>query len=358
MQAEAVTASRLEAEVLSRQEALRKEFEAANKIYMEAAAMATEANRKASIAKALNEQEERRLAALPTLAKLAQQAAVEEHAKRVKAEQEVAGLRQRRVSEEESAEDNINKIRQAISKQRLVNRIRAAEDARIAAAAVEAARQARLELAKKQAVDEKFAGAEQEAKELRESAQVLASQMVVNATAELTAKVASSTLGASQEEQALALAMREYELLKAQATRSADDAVDAQRVAYEDRARADIANSNSDAIDSVAAQTIAAKKNYTASVSQAVEEAKTERERSEVAKATHETAYVAAFTAGSAAVEQLKDLVDKRGEVSGDVQYATRMAEVSPERFLAGVAAGIQGTKPGEQIPGLSSFAR
>lgn len=341
LQSEATSAAARMAETRKRQEELRQQFWEADRTYQQAADAAAEAKRKAALAKAYREAEKRRVAALPSLARAAQEDAIWEHEQRVAAETQLEELRRKTAAAKDN-DGQLDSIRAALTKQRLINRVRAAEDARIMAAAKDAATKARLELKQRALNVDAVKEAALAASAARDNATLLAGQIVANATAELTAQVAKATSAAAQREQEVALAVQEYEFLKQQAERSAANVTAAQKQAFGDRAMADAALNRYQAYGVVAAAMGDKAEDSSSTAADAVDKVNSTREKASVTFSERDEAEKEAFATADGAVEALKAVATKAGKTNGLTEYAADISDLSPNSFLSGVAAGMK----------------
>jgi len=311
--------------------------------YKVATEKAARAQQKAAVISALEEQEAKRVAALPALARMAQQQAIVEHEKRKVAETQVVEARQLRENAEKTQGDSLVKLHQAVSKQRLVNRIRAAEDARIANAALQSAMLARSELAAKQKLSDTVNAAVEKALSERRDASILAGQALVNATADLTKQVTTATAEMTQQDTVMQNA--KYDLLKLQyqAEQSQKDAVSAQSKAYEDRARADAAIVASKLLKK-SADCEDDKLDDTTGALKTAKDQQVEDESVQTAKiSAKEKAELKAFKAQDKAVKNLEEAATVYGDADSGTKSYVKMAQIRPEGFIGGVANGITG---------------
>jgi len=276
---------------------------------------------------------------------MAQQQAIEEHQKRLDAEAKLVEARKKRIAVEETQGDSLMNIRQAITKQRLVNRIRAAEDARIAEAALQAAELTRKEMEQRKLITEKVNEAVEAALASRKDATLLTGQVLVNATAGLTAKVSAANANTATMDASVVMAARELDELRAQAETSKSEALKAQQAAYEDRARADAAKLGSGILDKVKDCEDEKLANQTEALKTAQVQAATDAQSAASSVATMKAAEEAAFTSQGLAIRNLKTAAETVGNKTATQLYVGEVSQIAPEAFINGVASGIVGGK-------------
>eukprot|EP00928_Gymnodinium_smaydae_P087375 TRINITY_DN71645_c0_g1_i1.p1 TRINITY_DN71645_c0_g1~~TRINITY_DN71645_c0_g1_i1.p1 ORF type:complete len:513 (-),score=161.94 TRINITY_DN71645_c0_g1_i1:19-1422(-) len=331
-----------------RYEALKKEFEEADKAYKQQNREVEEAKAKLAVAKQIGDDERRRAAALPSLARLAQKQALEEHERRVAAEKRVEELRKVRKQAEEARGSSMDRIRQAITKQRLINRVQAAEDARIIEAATEAARVARGEILRQQIVEKQVQDALDAAQRDRETAARLAAAVLLNATRAANAQVANHSAQVTQLEQDKAVQRRSLELLRQQAERSADLAAAAAKIAAEDRARARAAAEQEAGHLQVAAQMEGQAANLSAEVISAATRAEQQQAEADAAAAARGAAVADAAGAQAGAVRSLKVAAQDMSRVASVSQNAGKLAAAAPAAFIRGINSTLSASASGD----------
>eukprot|EP00927_Polykrikos_kofoidii_P027335 TRINITY_DN24086_c0_g2_i1.p1 TRINITY_DN24086_c0_g2~~TRINITY_DN24086_c0_g2_i1.p1 ORF type:complete len:511 (+),score=97.03 TRINITY_DN24086_c0_g2_i1:140-1672(+) len=344
LQARAADAERVRTAQAEIVEAKRKEMEVLQDCLKAASVAADSFSKKASVAAMQRLQEDQRIAALPALAKKAREMAAEERRKRLEAEERVVAARNERVRVEQERIERLDQLRKAITKQRVINRVRAAEDARITSAAIEAARQARAEVASRHLSMEKLEAAAVSGDEHMKAAKVLASQAIVNATETLTGRVSGSAAKSVQAQFALADAKRTVDELREKAATSAAAAQEAQRLAFEDRSRADAARLGKVALEDFAVQQREAYQSTEAAVPTSRQNVTAAAGRLIAATAEKNKAVSDAFKRESEAVRALKLTADKAGQVSGLTSYAQDLAGTAPAAFIDGLSRGFMET--------------
>mmetsp|Transcript_86940 Transcript_86940/g.243663 ORF Transcript_86940/g.243663 Transcript_86940/m.243663 type:complete len:480 (+) Transcript_86940:132-1571(+) len=340
-QGEATRRDSLMQENLKRQQELLKQLQELGDAYNVTASQASDAKERARTVSALADEEAKRIAALPLLARMAQEQALQEHAKRLAAEGALAEAHAARAKDQSSAGSRLEQIRQDITKQRLMNRIRAAEDARIASAALEAARRAKADVQHEKEIAEKVAAAVNEKLASQRDAMASAVQEFITASANATAKVSAATAEAAQYDTKVALAKVELEHLREAAEKSAEVALRRQQEAYEDRAKADAAVLTAAMLNESKNCEEGKLNNHTTALESAKANFTNLDHLAKENSAAESMAEEAARTAQNKAVEDLKKSAGKLASVYASTQYASEIAKVAPEAFVKGFADAV-----------------
>jgi hypothetical protein len=357
LQDAAKAAQKEKAKLEVEQEEFLKKFSDENKEYERVSAKAAETKRQADLAQAFRLEEQRRLDVLPSLARMAQADAMAEHQKRLAAEAKLRDLREK-VAQAKETDKSFDDIRAENTKQRLANRIRAAEHARIATAAKDAAEKARLEMRRKADCEKKENATTEAAENLRKEASEAAKQQLDRATAELTSRVTQTASQTVQEEQAVASASLQYDLLKKQAELSSAAAIEAQRLAYEERAKADAAYNLYD--NYITTRNDAYAKAYTSrkEAAAAMDQVNETRAKAEASIAERTEVMKASDRSTGEALKILKSTANSAGEISAKAHYAADISEISPKSFISGVASGMKADNETNSDNGMTNLPR
>mmetsp|Transcript_33751 Transcript_33751/g.73873 ORF Transcript_33751/g.73873 Transcript_33751/m.73873 type:complete len:461 (+) Transcript_33751:81-1463(+) len=294
-----------------------------------------QATQAAAAAAEIYDKEQRRVVALPTMAKMVQEQAVLEHLQRLEAEKRLEEVRKNR-SETQNISSAILDLRKAVALNRLEDRVRAAEDARIAKVALVAAQEAIAKVAQIKAADARVQAAIEKARGDIEAAKAQAVAAISASNATLNAQVAAQVAAAWASAEGIEKSQQELVELLSQVNRSAGAARLARQQAFLDRARADavLASATSAEQYTGTLTSEAAKAQSMAEAAQALYDKQVQAVNTNVQAVKQ--AEADAYQGNLEGVTALKDTAQHAAEIYAKTEMGEKFAEVAPGSFMNG----------------------